>query len=309
MSYARDRDRDRNPMGGFMPDTEQLFGFSRPTSPASPDRRGAAAPFDYEGRDLNVVMRRHLENDIMGFQHDLECWQVLLETPGKLTAEESRTYTARFFDMGHNIRRCEHEIEILDVKLARTAPPPAPAPRAPQSKSSATPAAFARGPDNSSTPNTTPAAPRGTKRRHHVIDSDDSDNDDGQGPPGINTIQRLGYWKCRLCTAEKFLDAGSGRVPTAPCKGPLRDLSKVVNHFLEMHTEHDPYERCEELGAALDQNRGPFEYWLTRTKNVDLEGPDYIDDLITDLQSGELPNVFRQVTRSGSKFPKDHGRN
>jgi hypothetical protein len=69
------------------------------------------------------------------------------------------------------------------------------------------------------------------------------------------TLQRLGFWKCRLCSAPKYLLAGSGRSPAAPCKWPLKDISKMITHFTEMHAEHTPAERCAELGAALSHNR------------------------------------------------------
>lgn len=72
----------------------------------------------------------------------------------------------------------------------------------------------------------------------------------------VNTaLQRLGFWRCRLCSAPKYLLAGAGRTPAAPCKWPLKDISKMITHFTEMHAEHTPAERCVELGAALAQNR------------------------------------------------------
>lgn len=72
------------------------------------------------------------------------------------------------------------------------------------------------------------------------------------------TLQRLGLWKCRLCSAPKYLLAGSGKSPAAPCKWPLKDISKMITHFTEMHAEHSASERCVELGSALAKNRGCF---------------------------------------------------
>ncbi|KAI1319963.1 hypothetical protein F5Y16DRAFT_93040 [Xylariaceae sp. FL0255] len=118
-----------------------------------------------------------------------------------------------------------------------------------------------------------------------------------------NTLQRLGYWDCRLCKSRKFLDAGPSRVPSAPSKWPLKDISKLMNHFLDLHAEHTPKERCVELGDALARNRGPFEYWLTRTKAQELESPQVIDDYISSLQHGVLPENMRGLLRAAAAFP------
>jgi hypothetical protein len=116
-------------------------------------------------------------------------------------------------------------------------------------------------------------------------------------------VQRLGFWKCRLCTSEKYLTAGPGKQPSAPCKWPLRDVAKMIAHFLELHTEHTPAERCVELGAALDKNRGPFEYWLGRSHSLDVGNGDIIGQCVASLQTGALPPVLRKLSRAASTFP------
>ncbi|KAI0397516.1 hypothetical protein F5Y17DRAFT_414705 [Xylariaceae sp. FL0594] len=122
--------------------------------------------------------------------------------------------------------------------------------------------------------------------------------------PSQHMLQRLGYWDCRLCRSRKFLEAGQNRVPSAPCKWPLRDISKLINHFLDLHTEHTPQERCSELGDALARNRGPFEYWLTRTKSQDIEdAKEVIGEYIAKLQSGDLPDGLRSLQRAAALFP------
>ncbi|KAJ2979571.1 hypothetical protein NUW58_g7165 [Xylaria curta] len=123
--------------------------------------------------------------------------------------------------------------------------------------------------------------------------------------PGAPThsLQRLGYWDCRLCRSRKYLEAGSNRVPSAPCKWPLKDISKMINHYLDLHTEHTPKERCSELGDALARNRGPFEYWLTRTKSQEIDNVSVIDDYVRMLQGGSLPDAMRGLLRAATMFP------
>ncbi|KAH6615550.1 hypothetical protein B0J18DRAFT_282982 [Chaetomium sp. MPI-SDFR-AT-0129] len=124
------------------------------------------------------------------------------------------------------------------------------------------------------------------------------------GEEGVNTaLQRLGFWKCRLCSAPKYLLAGAGRTPAAPCKWPLKDISKMITHFTEMHGEHTPAERCAELGAALAQNRGPFEYWLRRTRAQNISDGGIIDDCFDTLFNGEMPELLRRHSRAAAGMP------
>lgn len=116
-------------------------------------------------------------------------------------------------------------------------------------------------------------------------------------------LQRLGYWKCRLCSAPKYLLAGTGRSPAAPCKWPLKDISKMITHFTEMHTEHSPAERCSELGYALAKNRGPFEYWLRRTRAQNVGDGEIIDEIIQGLINGVMPHQLRRLSRAASGMP------
>ncbi len=51
-----------------------------------------------------------------------------------------------------------------------------------------------------------------------------------------------------------LLTNGDGE-PSAPCKWALRDIAKMMTHYLDLHAEHEPAERCRELGDALDKNR------------------------------------------------------
>ncbi|CAJ2509498.1 Uu.00g145240.m01.CDS01 [Anthostomella pinea] len=163
------------------------------------------------------------------------------------------------------------------------------------------------------------ATPSSNKRpRFQKHDSDENEAEEGDSrvtdnggtivaAPASNpssTVQRLGYWMCHLCTAQKYLDAGSSRVPSEASKWPLKDISKMMNHFLDMHTEHTPQERCRELGDALAQNKGPFEYWLTRTRAQEVENPSAVlDEYIETLQNGSLPEPLRGLNRAAGVFP------
>ncbi|KAJ2900093.1 hypothetical protein MKZ38_002586 [Zalerion maritima] len=120
---------------------------------------------------------------------------------------------------------------------------------------------------------------------------------------GNNVLQRLGYWKCRLCTSQKYMANKNSRQPAAPCKWPLKDVAKMIAHFMELHTEHEPGERCMELGTALDRNRGPFQYWLTRSHSQDLGDGSAINDVIETLYAGQLPNMLRKLSRAAATFP------
>jgi hypothetical protein len=119
--------------------------------------------------------------------------------------------------------------------------------------------------------------------------SDNSDDDDTETSP----FQRLGYWDCTLCLSAKYLNAGHGRSPVAPCKWPLKDTSKLIGHFMDMHKEHTTAERCAELGRALDSNRGPFKYWLCKTKSRDIGDGSVVDECIRELKAGRVPGYLR----------------
>ncbi|KAI0886782.1 uncharacterized protein GGS22DRAFT_117520 [Annulohypoxylon maeteangense] len=277
----------------FVPDINRLFVF--PNSMMSPHQQGANGSMDphtlsYEGNNLNDLTRRQMIEDIEAYRYDLDFCRNQLAAPD-LTAQETRTLQIRVLDCGHNIRHCQHRIQLIEAQEARRAAVSVAAPTA----------------GNHRQHRISNAPSVSVKRRLSAVDSDD--DDDGKADisldgPGTNNVQRLGFWKCRLCVSRKFLDAGTNRVPSAPCKWPLKDVSKILNHYLDMHTEHAVEERCAELGAALAHNRGPFEYWLTRTRGQDLsEDSSVIDTYIDILQSGSLPEPLRGLSRAAAKFP------
>ncbi|KAI4861668.1 hypothetical protein F4820DRAFT_432762 [Hypoxylon rubiginosum] len=288
----------------FIPDVTRLFEFRNGTmSPAFASNGSVdSRTLSYENSDLNDITRRQMMEDINAYRYDLDFCRTQLNAPELLTPQESRTLQIRVLDCSHNIRHCQHRIELIDAQARNVA-----------ARNAAQSAALSYRPSlqqhRASTG--TPVSMGGAKRQRiaKIADSDDEAADSvstsimGLEGSGTSSIQRLGFWKCRLCTSQKFLDAGANRVPSMPCKWPLKDVSKMLNHFLDMHIEHSPHERCEELGDALAHNRGPFEYWLTRTRAQELDDTSVIDEFINTLQSGALPEVLRGLNRAASAFP------
>lgn len=131
---------------------------------------------------------------------------------------------------------------------------------------------------------------------------------DSAGPAGVgsaprgSTYTRLGHWLCTLCTSQKYLQAPPPKQPSEPSNWPLRDISKIVTHFTRMHAEHNNIERCMELGAALDANRGPFQYWIESTKKTKI-ADDALNAAIDSLNSGYLPELLRRLSVSAKEFP------
>ena len=262
------------------------------------------ASLNYENSNLEEIMLRQLEEDILAYNYDLDFCRAQIDEP-TLTPQESRTLQLRILDLGHQIRHCQHRIETMRIQhrkpayggasygsggyqyqsinllpsapkhqRASTANPGASLKRAAPSQmqpmdldgdDGQTPAAANKRAKTGTGANATPIGGGG-----HSISFDGAgagegdstmdlttsiDMDDGNGGSINMELQRLGYWKCRLCSAPKYLLAGTGRSPAAPCKWPLKDISKMITHFTEMHTEHTPSERCSELGAALSKNR------------------------------------------------------
>ncbi|CAN8105569.1 unnamed protein product [Discula destructiva] len=127
----------------------------------------------------------------------------------------------------------------------------------------------------------------------------------GPEAPAGDTYQRLGYWRCRLCTSQKYLNAPPPKQPSEPGTWPLRDVSKMVTHFTRMHGEHNNVERCMELGAALGENKGPFRHWLTVTKKEKGLSVEAVAACVDELENGKMPALLRKVSMSAASFPKD----
>lgn len=213
-----------------------------------PDRREPeleSGPGNFEqAEDMNAITRRQLGEDIRAYRYDLSFTTETLKDPNHdLAPQEIRLYQFRILDLGHQIRHCQHRLEQIDAQIGHTERPNFYFDAAPKRRATGLP---------SSTPAPAAKRPRISNVGTEADETIDVDLADG------TSVQRLGYWMCHLCTANKYLSAGQSRVPSAPCKWPLRDVSKMLTHFLDMHTEHDPEERCQELGNALAANRTFF---------------------------------------------------
>ncbi|KAF7522909.1 hypothetical protein G7054_g11984 [Neopestalotiopsis clavispora] len=258
---------------------------------ASQEPENAVGSYE-QSEDLNEITRRQLEEDIKAYRYDLDfSTEMLKDGNQNLTAQDARTIQFRILDLGHQLRHCQHRIEQIDAQIPQ-----------PGSTSNghrtfyydAAPKRRANGMPSNSTPGPPSKRARLSPNGDESMDMESADS---------NAVQRLGYWMCHLCTANKYLSAGQNRVPSAPCKWPLRDVSKMLTHFLDMHTEHEPEERCIELGNALAANRGPFEYWLTRTKHQKVRDSNIMDECIDSLQSGAVPESLKKINRAAGAFP------
>ncbi|KAI1849684.1 hypothetical protein JX265_008021 [Neoarthrinium moseri] len=284
--------------GFWVPDMTQLTGMSPSAAPAANGNGTYVQPqpqHDYEHSvDLNEITRRQLNEDIGAYRYDLDYSTGQLQAPD-LTAQESRTFQLRILDLGHQIRHCQHRIELIDAQTRQPA----------SSGANGRPMFYYDGaPKRRSTGTGTPGPAPAKRPRLSNFKTDDAEGDTIEvDTQDGSSVQRLGFWMCHLCTASKYLSAGPNRVPSAPCKWPLKDVSKMLNHFLDMHTEHDPEERCIELGNALSANRGPFEYWLTRTKAQNLREGDFMGECIQTLQSGAVPETLKKLNRAAAAFP------
>ncbi|KAK3346842.1 hypothetical protein B0T25DRAFT_552999 [Lasiosphaeria hispida] len=284
----------------------------------------------YENSNLEEITLRQLEEDINAYSHDLAFCRAQLEEPD-LTPQESRTLQLRQLDLGHQIRHSQHRIETLRFQTRNLKPARAPygsaaplAYRTPNLNAASTTNGHGStdgkalvkqlsAPSTLSSGSKRAAAPSGdddnnaTSKRSKVLSSPEPQEGNStllNGEDADNmALQRLGYWKCRLCEAPKYLLAGTGRSPAAPCKWPLKDISKMITHFTEMHTEHMPAERCVELGTALSKNRGPFEYWLRRTRAQNVGDGSVIDECINSLIGGKMPGLLRRLSRAAAGMP------
>ncbi|KAI1175252.1 hypothetical protein F4777DRAFT_579089 [Nemania sp. FL0916] len=312
-------------------------------SPEPASSTGEVAPaLNYEDSDLNAITRSQMSQDLIAYRYDLEFCQTQLTSQPDLSGQEIRTLQIRILDCGHNIRHCRHRIQTLDAqarisssstsyslgttsgsanttggggttyRVGGTAASTGKHKRQRIRKSEGGEASIAGNNDNGHSETAAAIGGGGGGGGEAEAEADGADDSivaasahttASPAAAPTNVLQRLGYWDCRLCRSRKYLEAGSNRVPSAPCKWPLKDISKMINHFLDLHTEHAPKERCHELGDALARNRGPFEYWLTRTKGQDIENVSLIDDYVRLLQDGSLPDIMRGLLRSATLFP------
>ncbi|KAK3934320.1 hypothetical protein QBC46DRAFT_347769 [Diplogelasinospora grovesii] len=250
----------------------------------------------YENANLEDIELRQLYEDIAAYEHDQRfCDEQLVGDD--LTPQESRTFQLRMIDLGHQIRKCRHRIEKMEHEQRQRRGLNRPAVRLPQKR-----------PFNHTNVDVDDESNAKKQAKMAVKPEQDANDQDEDtitcGEEDNTALKRLGFWRCRLCTSEKYLLAGAGRVPASPCKWPLKDIAKMIVHFTEMHKEHTAIERCKELGAALGKNCGPFEYWLRRTRSQNIgDDNSVVRDCIDDLNRGKVPHLLRQLSRAAANMP------
>ncbi|KAL1895826.1 hypothetical protein Cpir12675_003048 [Ceratocystis pirilliformis] len=261
------------------------------------------------------LLLKHVNEDLNAYTYDRDYCNYQLHNEANLTPEEARALRLRVMDANHKIRKCQQKSELIHFEAQTGINPslvlgekgavqafvpseaPVVSPTIPE-------------PIPLEDPGAESNIPPVTKRRrksewtnedYNTFKVDESGDNDDSGAQ----VQRLGFWKCRLCTTQKYLRAGPGRQPSGPCKWPLKDVAKMIAHFTEMHHEHMPRERCIELGDALDKNRGPFEYWLRRSHSISTADGPLIEECVGVLRSGKLPPILRKLSRAAASFPEE----
>ncbi|KKA28832.1 hypothetical protein TD95_000255 [Thielaviopsis punctulata] len=265
------------------------------------------------------LLLKHATEDLNAYTYERDYCNHQLRTEGNLTPQEARMLRLRVLDADHQIRRCKQKTELIHFEASTGINPslvmgekgavqafvshqtPVVSPTLPEPIPINHPESEVAAVDDS-------GAPAAKRRRRAEWTNEDYNNfkldDSGDNEDSGVQVTRLGFWKCRLCTTEKYLRAGPGRQPSGPCKWPLKDVAKMIAHFTEMHHEHTPRERCAELGAALDKNRGPFEYWLRRSHSMSAADNALIEECVSALRAGKLPALLRKLSRAAASFPE-----
>ena len=286
-----------------------------------------------ERGSLTELLIQQMTDDMNAYEYDRDYCSEQLKKEDSLSGQEVRSLRIRMLDLGHHIRATKHKLDLLkhfskyrqeesvptlinsinaissfspingatnrlSINNAAAAPPDVSLIH--QATAMSTPVLGKRGRKSDVIESAGHSgAPLVKKGKHATIKLSDFDEDSG------TTVQRLGFWKCRLCTSPKYLASPPGRQPSAPCKWPLRDIAKMMVHFSVMHQEHTARERCMELGDALNSNRGPFEYWLRHSRSMDLGDGTIIEKVIAQLQTGSLPLILRRLSKAASQFPEE----
>lgn len=271
--------------------------------------------------NLEDLKHQHLSENIIAYQQDLRYCIEQLDDPD-LTPQETRTIQVRKFDLAHQIRHCAHQIQVILFQPPNITPSVIPSSNKRKAAKQATPAEaksvpsakrikITVAPSPSKGAFNTPGPSKANGTSAIALGSPQPDEDatpesdtEVEAQVSNTSLQRLGYWNCRLCTSEKFFNAGKGRKPSEPCKWPLKDISKMINHFLATHGEHDPHERCAELGDALEQNMGPFEYWLSHTKHLNIGDGSVVVRCVNTLKKGQLPDTLKELHNAAASFPE-----
>ena len=234
---------------------------------------------------MEQIIVRQLNEDIRAYNFDIDfCNNQMKSTD--ITPQEMRTLQLRLLDLTHSLRHSQHRIERLqhEVNVGNGGGASASASMGkalPYSQTTEEAFSTFPRPDGAAVKRPGAPLPAGATKRTRAsngVDAvksessrqarnsspgtnssffDDADDEEMQRTilHGNNNLQRLGYWKCRLCTSAKYVASKNIRQPAQPCKWALKDVAKMIAHYTELHTEHEPNERCIELGRALSRNR------------------------------------------------------
>jgi hypothetical protein len=278
--------------------------------------------------DIEALRLRQFEENVEAYKIDLDFCHGVLTNPN-LTPAEERTWQLRILDVSHRIRYCTHQVDIIRFEQrARTASPMLPiryalssgiqskgksVKRAAQSDDQDEgnlPAKRMKFPGKAVTGNpiSTPTAASSSSKTpdneapNAPEDEIPAHTTDTEEQPAGSRLQRLGHWDCHLCKSTKYMTART-RDPAEPCKWPLRDIYKMIAHYLSKHTEHTRLERCRELGDALEGNLGPFEHWLTAIKKQDIGDGGIVVDIVDKLKNGVVHEMLRSLHKNAAEFP------
>lgn len=201
-------------------------GYDAGANSASPATlRGGIGTLSYEDTDLNSITRSQMNEDLVAYRYDLEFCQTQLNAQPNLTPQEIRTLQIRILDCCHNIRHCKHRIQTLEAqaRLGQTHYATGGGgkyqkKRRLEKSEGGEYDGFRNGHGGS------PMTGFGGEVDLGADGIEDSSLMAGSAagvevmasPGPTSTLQRLGYWDCRLCRTQKYLNAGMNRVPSAP---------------------------------------------------------------------------------------------
>ncbi len=174
-----------------------------------------------------------MQEDISAYRYDIDFCRAMLEEPD-ITPSEIRTLHVRLLDCSHHVRHCQNRIELIDAQTRMGLNVSGALRGAPFYPNSKATSHHQQHPLQRSYSASTPGPGSGSaakRKRPKMADSmveedegaatataaecDSIDVATGGGNSSTtSSVQRLGFWKCRLCTSQKYLSAGQNRVPS-----------------------------------------------------------------------------------------------
>jgi hypothetical protein len=302
-----------------MAETEEVTKLAPALPPTSAPVVPTGSSISYEtAPSMEALRLRQFQEDMEAYKIDLNFAQNVLTNPD-LSPPEERTWQLRILDVSHRIRYCTHQVDIIRFEQrSRTAVPTRhasssgmqskaksvlkrPAPADDKGEDAAAKRVKLTAKPTTGTSTSTPKPIPGSSK---APDGEELPGySDTEDQPAGSRLQRLGFWECRLCKSTKYI-AAKTRDPAEPCKWPLKDMYKLIHHYLGKHTEHTPQERCRELGDALEKNLGPFEHWLATIKKQDVGDGQIVIEIMEKLKKGEVDDLLRKLHKTAGDFPQ-----